>query len=58
MKKNLFNTVAFITVMLFILSGCGVEHRYYHQNHHHSPEYNNRHQHHEPSAGVDLNIHN
>ena len=55
MKKKLFNTALATLVAVFFLSGCGVEHHYYHENHRHSPEYENRHQ---PSPRVDLDIHN
>lgn len=54
MKLNLksFMPVFLIVMSVFVVSGC-VEHRYYHEHHRHSPEWERRHQPH-----VDVNIHN
>jgi hypothetical protein len=56
MKKILLNTVAIALLIAFAASGC-VEHRYYSQYHHHSPEYDHRH-HHDDGVGVGVDIHN
>ena len=53
MKKILIKTAFLSLLFAGILSGCGVEHDYYRQNHHHSPEYEGRHQ-----PRVNLDIHN
>jgi hypothetical protein len=59
MKKNLKNmlgVLAFLGVMGFFASGC-MEHRYYQENHRHSPEYDHRHSR-THSPGVEVEAHN
>ncbi len=50
MKKIILNIVAMV-LSVAMISSCA-EHRYYHENHHHSPDYDRRH------GGVDVNVHN
>jgi hypothetical protein len=52
MKKKLLTAALAIVAIAFTMTGC-IEHRYYHQNHRHSPDYERRHQ-----PRVDVNIHN
>ena len=42
MKKSLFLTVFIAIAISFALTGC-YEGRYYRENHHHSPDYDDRH---------------
>jgi hypothetical protein len=56
MKKSTYlNFIIFLTIA-FSLAGCA-ENRYYHQNHHHSPEYSQRHNE-PPEPGVNVDVHN
>jgi PBP1b-binding outer membrane lipoprotein LpoB len=43
MKKNFLSAVVLVLVIAFFTSGC-VEHRYFRENKHHSPKYNERHE--------------
>jgi len=52
MIKIILN-IAAIVLSVTMISGCA-EHEYYHENHHHSPDYDHRHH----QDGVDVNIHN
>jgi len=59
MKNNLKRIVGaffLLSTISIFMTGC-IEHRYYRENHHHSPDYEHRH-HRTTGAGVDVEIHN
>jgi hypothetical protein len=56
MTKNMFKCLTLMLAIAFALGGCA-ENRYYHEYHHHSPEYTERHRP-PPPGDVDVNIHN
>jgi hypothetical protein len=53
--KKIFLNIAAIVLSVAMISGCA-EHEYYHENHHHSPDYDHRHHH--DAVGVGVDIHN
>lgn len=56
MKKSNAILIIVFMYMAFIFAGCAENH-YYHQYHHHSPEYSQRHNL-PPEPGVNVDIHN
>jgi len=56
MKYQVLSFIVFLLAITACLSGC-TEQRYYHENHHHSPEYS---QHHPsmPPMNVEIEMHN